>query len=107
MVATTRRHRYTLNTPFPVKAGFFYSEATMISSRDLNDLHPAVKRSALAMISACDAENTGRNSGDMGVDLLPVSVYDRNCCAAQSGEGADGSFGGGGMIQVWVWGVSE
>jgi len=28
----------------------------MINSRDLNELHPAVKRRALAFISACDAD---------------------------------------------------
>jgi len=41
----------------------------MISSRDLNDLHPAVKRRALAMISACDAD---------GITLLITSTYRDN-----------------------------
>ena len=38
----------------------------MINSRDLNDLHPAVKRRALAFISACDAD---------GITLLITSTY--------------------------------
>lgn len=38
----------------------------MINSRDLNELHPAVKRRALAMISACDAD---------GITLLITSTY--------------------------------
>lgn len=41
----------------------------MINSRDLNDLHPAVKRRALAMISACDAD---------GITLLITSTYRDN-----------------------------
>ena len=38
----------------------------MINSRDLNELHPAVKRRALALISACDAD---------GITLLIISTY--------------------------------
>ena len=38
----------------------------MINSRDLNELHPAVKRRALAFISACDAD---------GITLLITSTY--------------------------------
>ena len=38
----------------------------MISSRDLNELHPAVKRRSLAFISACDAD---------GITLLITSTY--------------------------------
>ena len=69
MVATARGCGYTLNSPFPDKRRVFYSEADMISSRDLNDLHPAVKRRALAMISACDAD---------GITLLITSTYRDN-----------------------------
>ena len=38
----------------------------MINSRDLNELHPAVKRRALAFISACDAD---------GITLLITTTY--------------------------------
>lgn len=38
----------------------------MGNSRDLNELHPAVKRRALAFISACDAD---------GITLLITSTY--------------------------------
>lgn len=41
----------------------------MINSRDLNELHPAVKRRALAFISACDAD---------GITLLITSTYRDN-----------------------------
>lgn len=38
----------------------------MVNSRDLDELHPAVKRRALAFISACDAD---------GITLLITSTY--------------------------------
>lgn len=65
----------------------FYSEANMISSRDLNDLHPAVKRRALAMISACDAD---------GITLLITSTYRDN--ASQDKLYAQGRGGAVGPV---------
>ncbi|MBK7052180.1 MAG: M15 family metallopeptidase [Rhodoferax sp.] len=59
----------------------------MISSRDLNDLHPAVKRRALAMISACDAD---------GITLLITSTYRDN--ASQDKLYAQGRGGAVGPV---------
>ena len=59
----------------------------MVSSRDLNELHPAVKRRALAMISACDAD---------GITLLITSTYRDN--ASQNALYAQGRNGKPGPV---------
>lgn len=59
----------------------------MINSRDLNELHPAVKRRALAFISACDAD---------GITLLITSTYRDN--ASQDALYAQGRNGTPGPV---------
>lgn len=59
----------------------------MINSRDLNELHPAVKRRALAFISACDAD---------GITLIITSTYRDN--ASQDALYAQGRGGAVGPV---------
>ena len=51
----------------------------MINSRDINELHPAVKRRALAFISACDADH---------ISILITSTYRDH--ASQNASDAQG-----------------